>query len=711
MSPDASLILARIRQTARAYLCAAVDAALGTLPAEIAELMAASMSPVEVRLLQEALAAARSHRAAITMGFERGLLAAFDRKVEPQEKAAEDAPLTLEQLTLVDDAAIELEIALGRLVQKTVDEVDGEQEAALAARLGVLLGGGPLVGSANPLGPHSALEALEAACRAAPVDGAPRLALVNALQPHLALALRRLYPTLNRTLVDAGVLPRVRHEVRRAPDAADASRPRGRATAAGNGGDNDLTIDLTRSQVMALRELLPGATGARVDFSAIVDGLRQRPEAARDGARLLGRPEGMLFARAMATPVHPEVLAQLSGLQALVAAGSGAGPDLGVAARAMARAPERHPLDDLTAELVAVVFDFLLADGALPATVKVELGRLRIVALKAALLDRSFFARREHPLRKLLTAIVDAGTDPNVEAAPDGLFADGLRQIVGDVLAHFAEDLAVFTTAYEKLVALATASAAEAWHAAESLAESLAREERLAQMQTRAREDVARRTGTTVAPPFVHRFLGETWWRVVAAAEASPAVPGERETCLAHVDDLLWSVAPKVAADVPRLGALLPRLVPALVTGMAGIGIPEAERGAFLDELMRTHTALLASARGRQIATTAPAPASVPPAALEPVATPPLDLLAPMPVLERGDVVELADSEPPVRARLSWISPTGTHFLFTAHDAPARHFAASQLRTLVRNGQLRILPGGPSVEGALASLSGATPSG
>src|SRR5690606_23310529 len=105
----------------------------------------------------------------------------------------------------------------------------------------------------------------------------------------------------------------------------------------------------------------------------------------------------------------------------------------------MASAGE-HPLDQLTGELVGVVFDFLLGDRNLPDSVKSELARLQIVALKAALLDRSFFARREHPLRALLDEIVRLGSDPTLDTQPDGYFLTGLKQVIDELIAQFETD-------------------------------------------------------------------------------------------------------------------------------------------------------------------------------------------------------------------------------------------------------------------------------
>jgi hypothetical protein len=716
MIPNAPALLARARELARTHLVAAVTTALGRLPEDLQAQAAAATVPAEARILDDATREVRAHRDAMVAAFGRALIAAFDRKIRPAARpggrAGEPSP---DELTLVDDAVMELEIALGRLVRKTADELDAQEMAALGARLGELAAGRALEGTDNPLGAETALEALKGACEAVPGGGPVRMAVVNGLQPHVALALRRLYPQLNEMLVQAGVLPRIRREIQRARDV-------GRGGGGGAGGAGPAGVGpspgaaapgapagMTLSQAMALKDLMPGATGSPIDVGAIVAAMLDGPASTRQyGARMLANPDGSLFARAMAVPVDPGVLAQLSQLQGAVAPAPGAGAsDLAAVVQHLAHTRE-HPLDQLTGELVAVVFDYLLHDRDIAEPVKAQIARLQIVAFKAALLDRSFFARREHPLRELLVAIADAAADPHVDTGPQSRFMVGLAAIVDEVVEGFESDLAVFTAAREKLGALAAALAAEGEREAESLAPSLAEQERVEELRLRAKSEIARRL-TGVAPKFVRQFLTDTWTYAVAAGGAPGGAGADGwDARLELVDDLLWSVTTKLPTDVPRLTQLLPKLIPALTRGMKAIDLPAERQRAFLDELMRTHAGLLQAARGTRPAPPAVvAPPSVPPLS-EATAVATTDLPADaMLGLVRGAVIEFGDVDPPVRAKLSWISPKRTLYLFTAHGAKARPIAPGDLHAALRDGRARRMEeGSAAVERALAAVTG-----
>jgi len=756
MSASPAALLARARELARGSLPPAIAAALAALPDELRAAAAASTSPPEQTLLEEAATGAESRRGAIAAAFEAGLLEIFDRKLRPAASAAAAAgPTDLASLTLVDDDAMELEIALGRLVRKTNEELDADGLAGVGARLGELATGKSLEGPANPLGPETALEALKRGCDAAAHAGPVRMALVNHLQPHVALGLRKLHAQLNDMLVAEGVLPRIRHHVQRpaqgravarapsGPGGAGGPGSPGGGTAghggggtaghggggtAGHGGGGTaghgggpasglpgLPPGITISQAMALKDLLPGATGSPIDLRSILGALLEGPATSRrHGARMLANPEGSLYERAMTAPVPADLVAQLSQLQragaaAAGGAGAGGGPaDLGAVVAALAQARE-HPLEQLTGELVAVVFDFVLHDRDLPEAVKDELARLQIVAFKAAVLDRTFFAKRAHPLRELLAAIADAGTDPEIDAAPEGRFVAGLRAIVDEVLASFAEDLAIFAAARERLAALVAELHAERAPEVEALATGLAEAEAGEEIRARAAVEVAKRMAPG-APVFVQRFLTDTWTHAVAEAERNGRTGDEsRDARLALVDELVWSVAPKQAADVPRLTGMLPKLVPALGRGMKAVDVPVAAQRAFLDELMQAHTALLQAARAKRPLPPPPPPAAPPPPpASESIAAPELAADSPA-ILERGAVVEFAaaDAGPAVRAKLTWISPKRTVYLFTARGAAARRVSPQELSAALRDARARVVgEGGAVIDRALAAVVG-----
>ncbi len=711
--PAPSGLIAQVWKLAQARLAAGLDKGLTALPDDLHALGARSEALAEHRILAEAIAQVRTSKDRIVAAFEREFGALLDTKSRRGAAAAQTpAAMSLSQATLVDDAAMEQQIALGYLVRKTRYELDSVALFAVETRVGELIAGERLEGGANPVGPEAVIEALQRACAGVPADGAVKTALLNGLQPHIGFALGGLYEELNELLRQQGVVPKIRHAVEKSAysraggpsggaggggGAGGAGEASGGAGGAGGAGARRMTL----SQALSLRELLPGSTSSPIDLAGIVTAYLQGPPEMRQyGARMLANPEGSLFAHAMATPVNGALLAELSALQGVAAPGAslaqGSG-DLLAVLQHLVRT-QHHPLDQLTGELVAVAFDYILHDRDIAEPAKIEIARLQIVAFKAALIDRSFFARREHPLRGLLAAIAAAATDPQIDASLDGRFVQGLRAMVDEVVAGFTDDLAIFTTASERLAALVAELHGESEQEVAVLAAKLAEEERAAQAQAHAEAEIAQRAQPS-APEFVRQFLAATWTRVLAAAAAHDRADDRGwDAQLQVVDDLLWSVEPKQAADVPRLAAMLPKLVVGLSGGMKAVDISTDTQQAFLDELMRTHTALLQAARTRRAPVPQkPAPTPAPAAkAAETIAAPELAAHATLSI-ERGAMVEFADVDAPVRARLMWISPQRTLYVFIVGGLKTRRMSPGELAAALRAGTARVVEEGSAI--------------
>ncbi len=94
-----------------------------------------------------------------------------------------------------------------------------------------------------------------------------------------------------------------------------------------------------------------------------------------------------------AVPVNLQLLEALAGLQTEANLGAAAGflPPGYLRTLDSALVSQGTPLDQVTIELVSVVFESLNNNDRLAAAIKGQIARLQIVAVKAALLDRSFF--------------------------------------------------------------------------------------------------------------------------------------------------------------------------------------------------------------------------------------------------------------------------------------------------------------------------------
>ena len=470
-----------------------------------------------------------------------------------------------------------------------------------------------------------------------------------------------------------------------------------------------------------------------------------QPSAKLAAANLLVDPETFGVADLPMPSVEPPLLDALSTLQADVGAAPIAAPVLLTDLAERAR-DNGSALDQLTVEIVSLVFDYIYADRRLPDPIKQQLLRLQVVAVKAALLDRSFFARRQHPMRRVIDRITEFASDPDVDLAADSASAAGLAAVVDWIIAGFDRDLALFEEALARIERLAEA---EAGRRAEKLAEitrQAEREEAIAIAREEARFQFGLRQDRDT-PAFVREFLDAWWSSAIAAMKVDDGEAGEARwrDGLELAEGLIWSVAPKLAEEVPRLAALLPGLIGGVMLGLKRTAIAEPAREAFFAELLRTHTAAIQAAKALapRVAAARQSPATHPATnpATNPVAKPATDVpgaAAPAPEapgvraprdpavdapaagranvretgpevglagLSRGDILELDDSGEPKRFKLAWVSPSRALYVLTRFGDQARSLTRQQLGELLARGQARLVGGRSPLDQAIASLS------
>jgi hypothetical protein len=229
-------------------------------------------------------------------------------------------------------------------------------------------------------------------------------------------------------------------------------------------------------------------------------------------------------------------------------------------------------------------------------------------------------------------------------------------------------------------------------------------------------------------------MLTATWMAAVASVQRNEGEGSVQwHGLLRTMDDLLWSVEPKVSADDrKRLINMLPAMLRDIQEGMQRAGMPQEGRDAFLGLLVDCHSqAVKAGLRGM---------AALPD--VKPVAVPVLDISIERAMIPAGDIqveeirlrgpsrpgavrnvftrtgiwtnlqrgtwVEFTQGEPPVaaRSRLTWISPNKGVYLFTNpfEANTAVSISPEALAEQMRQGEARIIDDAPLVERAVDSM-------
>lgn len=722
LSPQESEgIIADCRDLALERTVKALAGVLDGVEDELFKLAEGAPDRESQNLYLDARVQARGNRPALEAVFRRQFLALFNRKVAGAPGAAREA--APQALALVGEDELEQALALQGMAARLRTACEGEL-GALSRRFGFLLEKPDLPDEANPVSPESVCGALKDACDQLEAGWKVRFTLLRVLEERVTGELLNVYRDLNAHLVARQVLPEIKLSVRRNPSSAQPA-------AAANGA----TAPAANPDVFAaLAELLGAAAPA---------GASPNPLAAAQAlvagaqAPVAGAPAAAAAPPSAATL---DFVRSLGALHRQSAQGADAATALANVIRDLRQAPQTAALagvDAMTIDIVAMLFDYIFEDRQVPTSVKALLGRLQIPTLKVALLDRAFFSSRTHPARQLLDRLARASIGMD-EASERGMATLAkLEEVVGEVLAQFEEDPAVFA----RLAAQMQEFLAQQDEAEEAIARRTARlveeRERIEIARAVAEAEIDQRIAAREwVPEPVRAMLEDVWVRTLASAHAEHGEDGAPwRAMVATADELLWSVEPKAKVeDRRRLVAGIPSLIRRIQEGMARAGIAEAMREAFLGALVDCHAdAVKAGLKGTALPQAGKAQEAAPPRApagpsLEREVVPAGDihveeirLRTPRgqpPVrnvftrtgiwthVKRFTWVEFRREEAPaLRARLTWISPNKGVYLFTNSTARAAISVSPEaLAEQMRRGEARIVDDSPLVDRAVDSM-------
>jgi hypothetical protein len=471
-------------------------------------------------------------------------------------------------------------------------------------------------------------------------------------------------------------------------------------------------------------------------------------------ARMLAEPQEHLFDPALAMPPSPGLIDALDARQheaSQLAAPLEAHFGYGDALKAQA-----HPLDALTAEFVGSIFESMVSEHAISEAARQEIARLQPAALKAAVLDRTFFASRAHPMRRLLDRITQVARDPGIDSSDGSEFVRELGDVVAELNEIFTDDVGIIDAMVERVDDIALRYAGTAHQEEVIDTRVLERSERELIASATTTTELERRIPSH-APAFVQDFLRRWWKRALIEAYVDDKKDEESwHHRLETVDQLIWSVGPGFAAQLPRLRRILPLMVRTLILGMKDAGMPEAHRDAFLDALMNVHRHMVAQWREANEAAAAAQLSQtqgVAPGVASPGVSPGRDPDASGAVspnasaggetgegqspagetasgaeasagysraycerlvdsLSEGAILEFIASDVAGNAvwqplRLSWLSPQRMIFLFTARLTRARQLSRASLIESLETGTARLVEEGSSyLDRTIAAVAG-----
>ncbi|MGB5940163.1 MAG: DUF1631 family protein, partial [Rhodanobacter sp.] len=384
-------------------------------------------------------------------------------------------------------------------------------------------------------------------------------------------------------------------------------------------------------------------------------------------------------------------------------------------------------IDEDTIDLVGMLFEFILEDRNLPATMQVMLARLQIPYLKAAILDRKLFAHRQHPARRLLDCLAEQAKGWSEESDRDRRLHDKVKSVVDQLLHDFDDDMGIFDRLLVDLQQFQDLNKRRSELAEQRVAESTRGREKLEQARRRAAREILERIGEHKLPPLVHGVLARAWANhlvltLLRQGEASP----EFKSALRFVDDFIASTGPVTTTESRQaLRQMLPGIERALRQGLANVAFQEQDIERLLGQLHTYYRQQLGETldAAETIAVDEDAAMLAIPDSIQPVidqnTTPQDDLgedFAEAPLdspewhqvqaLQPGTWLEFClPDEPMTRAKLSWISPMSGRYLFVnRRGLKVADYSPQELTVLITDGQARVLAANALFDRAMSAI-------
>jgi hypothetical protein len=509
-------------------------------------------------------------------------------------------------LSLVDDDTIEHEILSSRLALAMMDRASWEF-TDLRSRMNMLEKREEL-DTSDILRPHVLARIVTSGWLGAPLSFDAWRMLQSVIHEELSLFAEEAYHEVNRFLLQRHVLPEVdlRPFIRR----SNTGGPRPTIVAA-NGGFGAPTgmrsaTDFQSSATRAANTSTEVGEETRLMTRAasLARGTEQ-PEAVLNRLnRLVGKqlPDFADTSHAPAPP-SPRLSAAIAEAQESVARRLAAAAATDPAARAQLGTPAlieelqqrklalkqaaASPVERATIEIVALLFQSILMEDAIPASVRVWFARLQMPVLRVAVSEPDFFATVEHPARRLIDRMGACvmGFDSSSRAVGD-LLEREIKRVVQVVEAYPDTGRRVFQTVlteFEKFLEHYFKNENEASKKGVSLAAQVEQRETMAIQYT---IELRKMLNDVPVQEGVREFLFQVWADVLATTAVKTGAGDATKEMKRAAADLIWSASAKVSraerADVIRR---LPPLLKTLRDGMDEAGIPVPKQDEHIQRL------------------------------------------------------------------------------------------------------------------------------
>ncbi|WP_265289739.1 DUF1631 domain-containing protein [Verminephrobacter eiseniae] len=338
---------------------------------------------------------------------------------------------------------------------------------------------------------------------------------------------------------------------------------------------------------------------------------------------------------------------------------------------------------------VGQMLEQIARDTRLLPAVRQAVKSLEPALLQLAQTDARFFTDGDHPARRLLDTLTQRSLAFTQEATPGfSQFMHLTTQAVQHLSTSQPKDADLFGTVLDAWET--------AWDAQEQQNKDRQKAERRKLLAGQVAAEIRALSDIGQVPADILDFATGPWADVVALAQLTQGEDGQerrQEPGDGENDDpqgyrrlipaLLWSAQPGLTRqNTALLNEVIPALLAQLRAGLVSIDYPPAQTSALLQRLVGLHQAAFEEITAETQNTRATvASQESEPGDPDPYA----DFVV-------GAWVDLTTNDHVVRTQLTWASPQGTLFMFTAPDSSTQSMTRRMRNKLASEGLLRVVP-------------------
>ena len=512
----------------------------------------------------EAMREVRIKREALKRQFDLEMEQCFDRAINGKSETTVDDDDT--ELTLLEYDDLEDSIAIGNMVSRARPQFEDDL-FAVNERFKLILKRKELGADENPLDPQAICDSFHNASELLETNIQVKLIFYKLFERYVVNNLGHFYREVNDKLVEKGVLPgfKADRERMRQTTSFMANRIKNNTAAATpNGLITGEHVAISEDNLFAtLQQAITG--NAPATGSATGSGGSTLSAGNYSNAGFISALTSLQSTNYVSQPVDtidPQNIrvANQQQLQSF-------------------RQENQHQFngtDNQTIDVVSMLFDFFFDDDALPAPIKVLIGRLQIPMLKVAIIDKDFFNQKKHPARKLLDSISRASLGWSENPGEEQALIEKTEEIVNFLINEFEDDISVFEEAYINLENFLKKEESISDQAQQTVEQQeLAKEKQIEQARAAADQLITKLTLNRELSFEVTDFLETTWSSVLFNAYLSLGASSNHWRNLKRISTtFVWTLVPKFTEEERiKIIKTIPALLRAMSKGMDLVNI------------------------------------------------------------------------------------------------------------------------------------------